>query len=76
MPNLVGSVLQEAQDRIQAITGGVVIITTSHDATGQNRSQVLDSNWKVCSQSIAAGEPITIRTQIDFGTVKLSEICP
>jgi hypothetical protein len=76
MPNLVGSVLQDAQDQIQATTGGKVIITTSHDATGQGRTQVLDSNWKVCSQSIAAGQPITRRSKIDFAAVKLSESCP
>jgi hypothetical protein len=76
MPNLVGSVLQQAQDQIQALTGGAILITTSHDATGQERSQVLDANWKVCTQSIAAGSPITERSTIDFGAVMLSENCP
>ena|SRR6266540_6101815 len=76
MPNLVGSNLQQAQDQIQALTGNAIFITTSHDATGKNRNQVLDSNWKVCSQNIAAGTPITTGTKIDFGAVKLAESCP
>jgi hypothetical protein len=76
MPNLVGSNLQRAQDQIQTLTGNPVFITTSHDATGQHRNQVLDSNWKVCSQNIAAGAPFTGSTKIDFGAAKLSETCP
>jgi hypothetical protein len=76
MPNLVGRTVQEAQDQIQELTGNAIFVTTSHDATGQNRNQVLDANWKVCSQNVAAGRPITADTRIDFGAVKLSESCP
>jgi hypothetical protein len=76
MPNLVGAGLQQAQDRIQALTGDAVFFTSSHDATGQNRHQVVDSNWKVCSQNIAPGTQITAGDKIDFGAVKLSESCP
>lgn len=76
MPDLVGAGLQQAQDRIQALTGDAVFFTSSHDATGQNRHQVLDSNWKVCSQNIAPGTRITAGDRIDFGAVKLSESCP
>lgn len=76
MPDLVGSILQDAQDEIQSLTGGEVTISTSHDATGQNRTQVMDRNWKVCTQSVAAGDPITPDTLIDFGAVKLEESCP
>jgi hypothetical protein len=76
MPDLVGRTLQDAQDQIQSITGNKIFITTSHDATGQHRNQVLDSNWKVCSQNIAAGAPIAAGTKIDFGAVKLAEPCP
>jgi predicted component of type VI protein secretion system len=76
MPNLVGSNLQQAQDQIQALTGNAIFITTSHDATGKHRNQVLDSNWKVCSQNVSAGTPIAAGTEIDFGAVKLAELCP
>jgi hypothetical protein len=76
MPNLVGSGLQEAQNRIQALTGDQIFFTNSHDATGANRVQVLDANWKVCSQNIRAGSTITKDSQIDFGAVKLEESCP
>lgn len=76
MPNLVGSDLQAAQDQIQALTGNPTFITLSHDATGQARQQVVDSNWKVCSQNIAPGATIDPNTKIDFGTVKQTENCP
>ena len=37
--------------------------------------QVVDRNWKVCSQSVAPGTTITKGARIDFGTVKLDETC-
>jgi hypothetical protein len=76
MPNLVGVNLQQAQDQLQSLTGGALFFTSSHDATTGGRSQVVDSNWKVCSQSIAAGAAITSDSKIDFGAVKLEESCP
>lgn len=76
MPNLVGTNLQQAQDKIQALTNDAIYRTTSHDATGKHRSQVIDSNWKVCTQSVAPGATIAKGTKIDFGTVKLAENCP
>ena len=76
MPNLVGSKLQQAQDAIQKLTGNPAFITLSHDATGQSRNQVIDNNWKVCSQNVAAGATFDKNVKIDFGAVKVSEQCP
>ncbi|MBA2309072.1 MAG: hypothetical protein H0W01_07225 [Pseudonocardiales bacterium] len=76
MPKLVGSNLQAAQDALQALTGNEVFLTTSHDAKGAGRQQVLDRSWKVCSQNIPAGSKIDASSSIDFGTVKLEEACP
>jgi hypothetical protein len=76
MPNLVGTGLQNAQDRIQALTGDAIFYTSSHDATGAGRVQILDADWHVCSQNIRAGSRITKDSQIDFGAVKLAESCP
>jgi hypothetical protein len=75
MPNLVGMGLQDAQDAIQELTGFGIAITTSHDATGANRLQLSDRNWKVCTQNVPPGATITRETRIDFGTVKLEEDC-
>ena len=75
MPNLVGKGLQEAQDAIQELTGYGIAITTSHDATGANRMQIADRNWKVCTQNVPPGATITSSTRIDFGAVKLEESC-
>jgi hypothetical protein len=76
MPNLVGSNLQEAQDRMQEVTGSTDFISLSHDATGKKRNQVLDANWKVCTQNVAPGSQITEQSSVDFGTVKTEETCP
>ncbi len=75
MPNLVGKNLQEAQDAIQELTAFEIPVTTSHDATGAGREQLLDRNWKVCSQNIAAGAEISSASRIDFGAVRTDERC-
>jgi hypothetical protein len=75
MPNLVGTGLQDAQDAIQHFTDYGIPITTSHDAGSADRMQVLDRDWKVCTQNVSPGAEITPDTRIDFGAVKLSEHC-
>lgn len=76
MPDLVGSTLQDAQDRMQDLTGGAVYFTESHDLSGEDRNQVSDRNWQVCTQSVAAGEMLNADSRVDFGVVKLEETCP
>jgi len=76
MPDLVGQVLQDAQDQMQALTGGAIFFTASHDLSGEDRSQVLDANWKVCTQNVAPGAAVTSESTIDVGVVKLDESCP
>lgn len=71
--DFVGMGLQEAQDSAQA--EGFFFLT-SHDSTGAGRMQVFDRNWKVCSQSVGAGRTVDVGTELDFGTVKLTESCP
>lgn len=76
MPDETGKDLQTAQDDIQALTGNELFFTSSTDATGQDRFQVLDRNWIVCSQVPAAGSTITAESTIDFSVVKIGESCP
>ena len=76
MPNLVGANLQDAQDRIQALTGKAIFFTSSHDVSGRGRHQILDRDWRVCSQNVPPGATIIVSTKIDFGVVKLTEGCP
>ncbi|MEV7419672.1 PASTA domain-containing protein [Streptomyces sp. NPDC089919] len=73
LPDLVGKGLQAAQDEAQA--AGFRDLA-SHDALGRDRLQVLDRNWKVCSQTPAAGTKTDTGARIDLGTVKLEETCP
>ncbi|MFC4852823.1 PASTA domain-containing protein [Actinophytocola glycyrrhizae] len=76
MPNLAGMTLQDAQDQIQALTGGAIYFTDSHDLGGQDRNQVLDANWQVCTQNVGPGATLTTTSRIDLGVVKLDEACP
>ena len=77
MPNEVGKVLQVAQDDLQAVTGNPFFFTDSKDATDQDRFQVLDSGWQVCSQDPAPGKVLpTDYLDIVFYVVRTSEDCP
>lgn len=73
LPGFVGKGLQSAQDEAQA--AGFARLK-SHDALGRDRLQALDRNWKVCSQTPAAGANVDTSTTVDFGAVKLEESCP
>ncbi|MFI2761386.1 hypothetical protein ACH5A3_21330 [Streptomyces echinatus] len=73
VPNFVGMGLQSAQDTAQA--AGFYNLT-SHDSSGRARMQILDRDWKVCSQNVAAGSSKATTTRLDFGAVKLDETCP
>ncbi|WP_338681295.1 PASTA domain-containing protein [Streptomyces acidiscabies] len=72
LPEMKGKGLQAAQDQAQA--AGFYHLT-SHDALGRGRMQAFDRNWKVCSQTPAAGGHPT-DTKVDFAAVKLEESCP
>ncbi|MGW9047173.1 PASTA domain-containing protein [Streptomyces lydicus] len=72
LPNLVGKGLQSAQDAAQA--AGFYGLD-SHDALGRGRMQILDRDWKVCTQKPGPGNAATSVT-VDLGAVKLSEDCP
>ncbi|WP_460071093.1 hypothetical protein [Streptomyces sp. YKOK-I1] len=73
VPNFIGMGLQSAQDTAQA--AGFYALT-SHDSLGRARNQILDRDWKVCSQNVAAGKTVSTDTELDFGAVKLKETCP
>ena len=70
VPNVVGKDLQFAQDSMQA--AGLYNLT-SHDSTGQARSQVLDRNWQVTDQTPAAGSRVTADQRIDLGARKFTD---
>ncbi|MFG3170583.1 PASTA domain-containing protein [Streptomyces sp. NPDC048200] len=73
LPNFVGMGLQSAQDKAQA--AGFYGLD-SHDSLGRDRFQILDRDWKVCSQKPAAGTTVSTDSTVDFGAVKLDETCP
>lgn len=72
LPDLRGKGLQYAQDGAQA--AGFYLLK-SHDSLGRGRHQILDRDWKVCTQDPAAGRVDPAAT-IDFGSVKVAETCP
>ena len=73
VPSFIGKGLQSAQDEAQA--AGFYNLD-SHDSSGRDRNQILDRDWKVCTQTPAAGQKTSTDTKLDFGTVKLDETCP
>jgi hypothetical protein len=73
MPQLVGRNLQQAQDMLQA-RGSYLL--NQVDASGAGRMLLLDSNWKVCSQSPKAGAEIPVIRVVRLSAVKLVESCP
>lgn len=73
VPDLIGKGLATAETDAQA--AGFTNIAT-HDASGRGRIQILDRNWKVCSQAPAAGTSASTASRLDLGAVKLAETCP
>lgn len=69
MPNVVCMNLQEAQDEIQ---DHGVLLSRSRDATGRNRSQLIDRNWIVIKQSPAPGKKIA-EGEAMLSAVKIGE---
>ncbi|MFJ4002124.1 PASTA domain-containing protein [Streptomyces sp. NPDC090023] len=73
VPEFVGMGLQSAQDTAQA--AGFYGLK-SHDSLGRARHQILDRDWKVCSQNVKANSSASTDKVLDFGAVKLEESCP
>ncbi|ROZ85480.1 PASTA domain-containing protein [Gordonia sp. OPL2] len=72
MPDVVCMNLQAAQNRIQ---DAGVFFSRSTDASGQGRSQILDSNWIVVAQTPDPGTPITEGDAV-LSAVKIGEPSP
>ena len=73
MPRVVGMNLQLAQDLLQSL-GSYIMDQT--DAAGLERWQIIDSNWKVCRQSLSAGKIVPQSITVTLASVKLAESCP
>jgi hypothetical protein len=71
LPDLVGMDLQAEQDEAQA--AGFYVLD-DQDASGQDRLQVMDRNWTVCSQEPAPGTHPT-DTLVTLFAVKDGESC-
>lgn len=69
MIDVVGQVLDDAKDNLKALEFKVKTI----DDTGGGRSVILSKNWTVTSQSIAAGDVLGDRTEVELGVVKTGE---
>jgi hypothetical protein len=73
MPDVVGQELQDAQDLLQTLGS---YLMDQQDASGLDRLQINDSNWKVCSQEPAAAAEVPIETVVILASVKNDEVCP
>jgi hypothetical protein len=70
VPNVVCANLQDAENALH-LSGFLVLTTT--DGTGQGRIAVLDANWVVTKQSVAAGSRPGLLTHIELTAVKYGE---
>jgi beta-lactam-binding protein with PASTA domain len=68
VPNVVGSDLQSAQERLFP-----PLRSTSVDASGQGRSQLVDANWIVVRQDPPAGTQVLPLTDITLYVLKRGE---
>jgi hypothetical protein len=75
VPNEIGKDLQSAQDDLQRVSGDPVFVSHSHDLL-EDRYQILDRDWQVCTQNVDAGTRVSAVGHIDFGVVKTYESCP
>jgi beta-lactam-binding protein with PASTA domain len=73
MPDLIGDDLDDAEAALTAL--GAERVKTV-DANGDGRSQIMTSNWKVCSQDPRQGKDTDGDRKITLGVVKQSERCP
>ncbi|MFF3561317.1 hypothetical protein ACFYXS_14870 [Streptomyces sp. NPDC002574] len=70
MPDLTGASLKVARQALPSATS-----ITAEDATDQDRFILLESNWRVCSQSPAPGAALHGQP-VSFKAVKFGEHCP
>ncbi len=75
MPDATGMDLQAAQDVLQDVSGDMFYFSSSEDASGEGRMQLVDSNWIVCSQNIEPGATVTEDLNVIFYVVKDDESC-
>jgi hypothetical protein len=73
MPRVVGMNLQFAQDLLSRQGN---YSSEPQDSSGESRFIIIESNWKVCKQSVAAGKRISMLHPIILNAVKLAEVCP
>lgn len=70
MPDLRGYSLSAAS---KALPSSTKVTTT--DASGRGRAIIVDTHWKICSQSPVPGAPLSGQS-VTLGVVKLGESCP
>ncbi|MFD9663503.1 PASTA domain-containing protein [Rhodococcus sp. NPDC059968] len=70
VPNVAGQNLSEAMDLL-ASTG---LQVETIDASGNDRTVIVESNWQVVTQSIVAGDRVGDRKEIVLGVLKHDEI--
>ena len=72
VPDVVGQGLSDAQETLE----GTGLDVKSNDVSDEDRNVIVDSNWKVVSQSIPGGEKVGDRTEVVLGVLKNDEDIP
>lgn len=71
LPDVVGIDMDSAQDLLKVFGFNYVV---DEDQTGQDRLQILDNEWKVCTQDPAPGTE-RVEVLVTLTAVKMGETC-
>ena len=74
MPKLIGTSYAAAITALGDL-GAVEDRINAHDITSANRTVMVASNWRICTQSPKAGARLTAASVVELGVVKFSESC-
>ena len=67
--------LQDAQDDLQRVSGNSAYYSRSHDLL-DNRHQILDRDWQVCTQNIAKGATVSESDTLTSAVVQAERKLP
>lgn len=76
MPNEVGKTLPVAEKAIRAAAKNLMFVVRAADATGRGRQPTETSTWKVCKQSVPAGQDVDQTAYVTLSVVMRTERCP
>ena len=73
IPNLTGMASSDAYDQLESLGFTVIDVV---DASTEDRTVILQSNWKVCATNPPSGVVVVSDAEVSLLSVKEDEVCP